>query len=205
MFNTFYKNIFIIFTVSKNIPHPLNISVGRWSAYHPSKHGVELLNFSGCMMANHQGSEINSDSDCRWQILLWSRLLQHYSKSSIENRKVLSLWQYLGVFKAQPSRHIRTQGDWVCSKGASAWSGTSGWTPNTLFPKNRDRKSVKMDQTSEWMVSRNEFLAPIYIQATKLSCLLDFQINGFDYGEQGWMSQFSHHPSNLKKKHTIYF
>ena len=39
--------------------------------------------------------------------------------SSREFRKVLSPRQRLGVFNAQPSRHVRSQGDQACSRGSS--------------------------------------------------------------------------------------
>ena len=55
-----------------------------------------------------------------------------------EYRKVLCPRQYLGVFDDQPSRHIRSQGDLVCSRG---------------FQQDKYQKSAQMD------------LAPFYIQA----------------------------------------
>ena len=38
---------------------------------------------------------------------------------SIELKSVLSLWQHLDVFNAQPSRHVRSKGDQACSRGFS--------------------------------------------------------------------------------------
>ena len=82
-------------------------------------------------------------------------IISHFHKSC----ESLYRWsnfprQHLGVFNAQSSRHVRSQGDQVWR---DLGPGTSGWAPNALFPKKeKDRKIVRMDQ--KWTKSPNVFL-----------------------------------------------
>ena len=66
--------------------------------------------------------------------------------SSSEFRKVLSPRQRVGVFNAQPSRHVRSQDDQACLRGSSVtWDSQAGHL-NALFPPKKPGKIVRMDQ-----------------------------------------------------------